>query len=348
MSNRNGRDGANGDGLDGPAKDWNAAYVEGFDALRMTNSAWRQEAETGKGPPPLKPITLKELLEMELKPRESVLEGLLIERGIAMVYSWRGVGKTWTTLGLNYAIATGGTFLKWKAPKARKVLHIDGEMPVIGLRERLTPIIAMNRVGVMPDDDYFRLLPADYYEFGLPNLATVAGQDAVERVLGDAEVVIFDNVSTLFISGRENESKSWLPVQAWLLKLRRQGRAVIIAHHAGKGKAQRGTSSREDILDVVVNLRRPQDYDPSQGARFEVHFEKARGLFGSPTEPFEAWLQTVRDGSQQWTIRTLEDAQAAEIRELSEQDKSVRQIAEELGMSKSAVQRVLTKARTGQ
>ena len=105
---------------------------------------------------------------------------------------------------------------------------------------------------------------------------------------------------------------------------------------------------REDILDVVVNLRRPQDYDPSQGARFEVHFEKARGLFGSPTEPLEAWLQTVRDGSQQWTIRTLEDAQAAEIRELSEQDKSVRQIAEELGMSKSAVQRVLTKARTGQ
>jgi len=344
MSNKNGLD---RDGLDGAAKDWNDAYVQGFDALSMTDSAWRQEAETGKGPPPLKPITLKELLEMALKPRETVLEGLLLERGIAMVYSWRGVGKTWTTLGLNYAIATGGTFLKWKAPKARKVFHIDGEMPVIGLRERLAPIIAMND-GTMPEDGYFRLLPADYYEFGLPNLATVDGQNEVDQVLGDAEVVVFDNVSTLFISGKENESASWLPVQAWLLKLRRQGRSVIIAHHAGKGKAQRGTSSREDILDVVVNLRRPADYEPNQGARFEVHFEKGRGLLGNATDPFEAWLQTVRDGTQQWTMRSLEDAQAAEIRELNQEGKSIRQIAQELGISKSAVQRALAKARGGQ
>src|SRR5262249_11626599 len=147
------------------------------------------------------------------------------------------------------------------------------------------------------------------------------------------------------ISGRENEAESWLPVQAWLLKLRREGRAVIIVHHAGKGKSQRGTSRREDILDVVLNLRAPSDYEPSEGARLEVHFEKARGLSGKDTEQFEAKLET-RDGKALWAIRELEDARGAEILELSKDGMSVRAIARELGMSKSAVQRALVRGKT--
>jgi len=42
-----------------------------------------------------------------------------------------------------------------------------------------------------------------------------------------------------------HDAESWLPVQHWLLRLRRSGKAVIIVHHAGKGRAQRGTSRRE-------------------------------------------------------------------------------------------------------
>ena len=29
-------------------------------------------------------------------------------------------------------------------------------------------------------------------------------------------------------------------------------------------------------LDTVIALRRPEDYSPEQGARFEIHFEKLR------------------------------------------------------------------------
>ena len=70
--------------------------------------------------------------------------------------------------------------------------------------------------------------------------------------------------------------------QRWLLSLRRRGVSVLFIHHAGKGGQQRGTSRREDILDTVIALRRPHDYSPKEGARFEVHLEKARGLYGSP------------------------------------------------------------------
>jgi putative DNA primase/helicase len=181
----------------------------------------------------------------------------------------------------------------------------------------------------------------------LPNLSTPEGQAAVDRIIGDAEVVIFDNVSTLFRSGRENEAESWMPVQEWILKHRREGRAVVIIHHAGKGKAQRGTSRREDVLDVVLNLRAPSDYEPSEGARFEVHFEKARGLVGDDVEPFEAKLE-LRDGKALWTKRDVEDSKLADIEELKNEGRTVRHIAQELSMSKSAVQRALNRSKEGQ
>ena len=76
----------------------------------------------------------------------------------------------------------------------------------------------------------------------------------------------------------------------WELSLRRQNKSVLLIHHAGKGGTQRGSSRKEDVLDTVMSLRRPPDYSPTQGARFEVHFEKARGFYGPDAEPFEAQL----------------------------------------------------------
>jgi hypothetical protein len=47
-------------------------------------------------------------------------------------------------------------------------------------------------------------------------------------------------------------------------------------HKCGEETNERGTSRREDALDTVIALRRPADYSPEEGARFEVHIEKAR------------------------------------------------------------------------
>ena len=286
----------------------------------------------------LKPVTLETLFAADLKPREMILERLLPERGIMMVYGWRGISKTWVALAMGHAIAAGATFLRWQATQPRRVLHVCGEMPAIALRERLQPIAA----GGAMTPEHYRILSADLHEHGLPDLSSPEGQAAVDRVLGDTEVLILDNVSTLMRSGVENEAESWLPVQQWLLKLRRQGRSVIIIHHANKGRAQRGTSRREDILDVVLNLRAPADYDPSEGARFEVHYEKARGLTGNVVEPFEAKLET-RDGRAIWAMRDLEDSKFDDIAELRAEGQTIRQIAAALGMSKSAVQRAINK-----
>ena len=88
------------------------------------------------------PITLEDLLSRDIKPREFVIEPLIHERGLVMVYAWRGVGKTWFALGLAHAIAAGGKYLKWTASKPRRVLHVCGEMPAVDLKQRFERVVA--------------------------------------------------------------------------------------------------------------------------------------------------------------------------------------------------------------
>ena len=114
--------------------------------------------------------------------------------------------------------------------------------------------------------------------------------------------------------------------------------------HAGRNDNARGTSKREDILDAVVHLKHPGDYEPEQGARFEVHYTKARGIFGEDALPFEARL-SVENGQDHWTCQIIRDRELDQVEELSREGVSVRNIAEELDLSKSAVGRMQKKLR---
>ena len=124
-----------------------------------------------------------------------------------------------------------------------------------------------------------KILSPDAQEFGIPDLSTTEGQEKIDTLICDeTKLVILDNLSTLIRSGKESESDSWLPVQEWILRLRSRGKSVLLIHHAGKGGQQRGTSRREDVLDTVIALKKPEYYKPESGTCFEVHFEKNRSL----------------------------------------------------------------------
>jgi putative DNA primase/helicase len=288
--------------------------------------------------PSLKPLTVAEFIALEIPPRELVLAPWLPVKGLAMIFARTGVGKTYLALEASYTAAAGANFLGWQAPMPRKVLYVDGEMPAVALQERIVAIA--RRYDAEPPPDGFRILSADLHESGLPDLATEEGQDALLEHLGDAELVVLDNLSTLFRSGKENEAESWAAVQPFLLKLRFEGRAVLLVHHAGKGGDQRGTSKRLDVLDSVLRLDRPNDYDAAQGARFIVTYDKARGFYGPEAEPFEAWLDPA---SACWRRQSVRDARDDEIRDLVAEGRSGRQIARELGMSSATVARKIAR-----
>jgi putative DNA primase/helicase len=289
-------------------------------------------------PPRLQPVSLKDFLAKPIKPREMLLDPILPQKGLEMLYGTRGTGKTMVALGLAYALATGTNFLKWKADKARKVLLVDGEMPAADLQQRLSwHALATNT----DPGDNLKILCGDLIEIGgVGNVGDPKVQAELEPYLAGIDVVILDNLSTLTAVIRDNDAESWGPIQDYLLRLRRKNISVLIVHHAGKGGQQRGTSRREDVLDTVINLRRPSDYEPTEGARFEVHIEKARGATGDVLKPFEAKFEE-RDNAAVWTTREIEDARRTEILMLHEDGMSLRKIAEAVGMGKSTVQRIL-------
>ncbi len=188
-----------------------------------------------------------------------------------------------------------------------------------------------------PDPAFLNITAADTFRDGLPNLGDRAAQQLYSDVIGNADLVIVDNLSTLCPSLKENEADLWLPVQDWALSLRRANKSVLLIHHGGKGGTQRGTSRKEDALDTVMSLRRPPDYSPTEGARFEVHFEKARGFHGPDAEPFEARLI-----GQQWQIGPIKSGDDTEtLKALHTQGLSVRDIADRTGIPRSTVHRRL-------
>ncbi len=294
--------------------------------------------------PPLKivPVDIASFLGMTFESRENLLHPWLGKQSIAMVHAWRGVGKTHFALNAAYAVTTGGTFLGWNAPQAAGIMYLDGEMPGPVMQERLAAIVAASdREPQAP----FILVTPDLQADGMPKLDTAEGQAAIDAILTpEIRLIIVDNLSTL-TACKENEADAWTPFQGWALRQRAHGRAILFIHHSNKSGNQRGTSRREDVLDTVLCLKRPVDYQPDQGAVFEIHYEKARGLWGQDVLPIEARLTTDEQGRVSWTTRSLDLCNFDKVVALLNEGLSQREVADELGLNKSTVSRHARRAK---
>lgn len=294
-------------------------------------------ATKAQEPPRLVSLEVGELLSYSFPAQEPLLSPWLRKQTLAMVHAWRGVGKTHFALGVAYAVATGGVFLNCRADRPCKVIYIDGEMPGAAIKERLAAIVGSPDGQAKPPPGHLRIVTPDAQDFALPDLSTLAGQGAYTDVIGDAELVVMDNLSALSRTGPENEGESWLPIASWALARRREGRAVLFVHHEGKNGQQRGSSRREDLLDVVISLSRPSDYHEQEGARFVLKFKKGRGLRGTELDTIEARLATDAHGLQQWTWKPGDAADDSRILELLQLGMSNADVATEMGCHRSTV-----------
>lgn len=290
-------------------------------------------------------VTIDEFLEMKLSKREMLLAPFLPSQGLCLLYAKRGVGKTHVALGIAYAVATGGTFLKWHAPSPKEVLYIDGEMPAIAMQERLKRI-STSECLKPSNPSSLRLITPDLQEGAMPNLSTKEGREALEELIQGADLIIVDNISTLFRSGIENEAESWQPAQDWALELRRRGKSILFVHHASKNGQQRGTSKREDTLDAVVALKQAQGYSSDQGAAFEVFFEKTRHFAGEDATSFQVQLKEQEDGLWLWEVSgSKPDERVVEIAEAMKEGLTIKQMQQRTGLTKSQIETSKKKAK---
>ena len=120
---------------------------------------------------------------------------------------------------------------------------------------------------------------------------------------------------------------------------------MLIVHHARVNGRQGGTSRREDALDTVIALRRPADYSPEQGARFEVHIEKARMLLGDGAVPFEAVVEPFTTEGSRSAIRWLaRDLKPSIFEQAAALFRSVRQVKTLLAISHGEAGRLRLRA----
>jgi putative DNA primase/helicase len=298
-------------------------------------SGWRPRGRRMKSSPQLVPLGVNDFLSLRVLPRKSLLNPIIPERSLSMLYAPRGIGKSWLGLSIGLAVATGSSLLRWSAPEPRRVLYVDGEMPLVSLQERIRAIA--NGMNAQIANKHFMVLAADNCENGI-DIGTSEGQKLLDPVLSNVDLLVLDNLSTL-CSRSETASDAWTSIQGWLLSLRRRGVAVLMIHHAGVNGRQRGTSRREDALDTVIGLRRPDEL-AQHGARFEVHYEKLRNrVEGGEAASFEAEIED-QDGSINWVARDLAAPPVQRAADLFAKGRSIRSVAAMLRISKSEAGRL--------
>ena len=101
----------------GDAYDW-------IEAGGTANKLWElvEEVERGKNEPRLHPLCIHELFELNIPERQMMLDPIIPEKGLIMLYATRGVGKTHLAVGVSLAVAAGTNYLKWTAARARRWL----------------------------------------------------------------------------------------------------------------------------------------------------------------------------------------------------------------------------------
>ena len=304
---------------------------------------------TNPNTPDIKVVTISQLFEMDIPQPEMIVNPIISEKSLSMIYAYRGVGKTHLSLEIAYCVAHGINIFndKWKVTKPRRVLFVDGEMPSGALLNRLRSIHERYHKELNHDlSDNFRIISNDIQDedFSLIDLGRESSREELSSKFIGADFVVLDNLSSLTRSGKENEADSYSDIQAWLLNLRRKKISVLIVHHAGKDGNQRGTSKREDVLDTVIKLTKVSKSKSDNGCAFEVSFEKNRHFYGSIAEPFEARL----DSESGWNITHKEgssvlDEQDKLIIDLLEQGMPRDEICDKVGIQKSGLSKRIKK-----
>ena len=163
-------------------------------------------------------------------------------------------GKSYIALACTAALATGKPIFGRPAQPPTHVLYLDYEMTSSDLLERL------DNLGYTREDNlthlHYALIPS------LPPLNTYEGAAAVMKLveLTGAQVVVIDTTGRA-VQGEENSADTYREfARTTGLALKAAGIALLRTDHAGKDKGktqgQRGSSAKNDDVDIVYHLQR--------------------------------------------------------------------------------------------
>jgi 5S rRNA maturation endonuclease (ribonuclease M5) len=284
--------------------------------------------------------------ELEINKRKCFLYPWLPENSLILACGWRGIGKSFFAKGIVNAVSRGESFGPWNNEVSVPCLFLDGEMALQDMMERSFHL-GLNSERPSPLYIYSDALANQY---GLPraHLNNESWRTKMKSILIARKIKLWvvDNLASLASGLDENSKKDWDPINQWLLELRFAGISTIMLHHTNKEGGQRGTSAREDNIDASMLLKPPHDYVPEDGARFIVHFSKARVPTSDLNLIADTEFKLIEDetGKYTWTHNNVKAERKIEVLKMLDEGFDQNTIAEALGITKGRVSQIKKKA----
>ena len=291
-------------------------------------------------------LEIGQFCELDLTERQEYLSPWIKEGSIGLISGWRGTGKTWFAMGFLDAISRGESFGPWECMVSVPCLLLDGEMPTQDIVERSNDL----RLTLARENPFYIYSDAHANHLGLPraHLASDTWRQKMKRILitRGVKVWVIDNLASLASGLDENTKKDWDPINSWLLELRFSGISTIMLHHVNKEGGQRGTSAREDNLDISMMLKLPHDYTPEDGCRFITHFSKARVPTSNLNLIGDTEFKLIQDEAENhiWTWGSVKKRTRNEVLILLDEGMTQAEVCKTLSTDKGLISRIRKQA----
>ena len=215
---------------------------------------------------------------------EDILSGLIRQGEQIMLFSSPGAGKSWLALGLALAAANGTSVAKskdgqekWKAPKPRNVLWVDGELDASDIALRVSQLTnSYTSAGREPLGPDFLSKQMQSLQSQFPDLAEQVDSDDLISYCtnNNVDLVILDNLTTLASLDDENATSAFKPIiENLLMRLKVAKIACVLVHHSNKNDSSyRGSSSIATTFNAIIHLRKNR----LERGEFSLEFQKSR------------------------------------------------------------------------
>ena len=242
-------------------------------------------------------------------PIRYLVEGLIYEKSITVIYGDGGTKKTWSSMYLAACVACGARWGDFETHQT-KVLFVDEEN---GESEMATRAAFCIRGALAEKTLDLRYISLAAFHLDNPQDEAILTNEILAQGAG---LVIFDALADLML-GDENAKQDTQPVFNALRRItEKTGAAIIVIHHANKQNGFRGSSVIKDAPDILIKVESDED------SHF-VNFKTEKNRKGKVVKfsMYATWTEdqfSLSYSETQEKPKTLSNAQEFVIRYLTE------------------------------
>ncbi len=188
----------------------------------------------------------------------------------------QGGGKSYLLYRVIKAMCTGGNFLEQACPIPKKVLLLDGELPIDDVNERFDNILVNSS-----DDEQslfnenFSIINREFSGGLMHDLCKLRPIDQLFKDMLKFDVVVIDSLKTNTFGSNISSADEIARLLEVFLLLKSHGITVIYVNHFTKGSVILGSVDFDIINDVTISFAK--DEKKGCGVR-KLEIVKGRGL----------------------------------------------------------------------